>query len=196
MGVHNGPEYAYGPIEARSRLEASSDHWAETDASPGMGRLAYTSLPDGGLKARDVIRPPAVSGNASRARHRRATTMRVVIAYDGSDYAKAAVDDLRRSGMPGEAEVLVISVGEPVLPPVQAPSADIAHLGASRRVASTLVQATAQTSHAMEEARALAQEGSERVHARFPDWVLSAEALVGTPAPVIMQKAEDWQAPL
>ena len=122
--------------------------------------------------------------------------MKVVIAYDGSDYAKAAVDDLRRSGMPRKAEALVISVGETLLPPVQSSNLDADHFGVSRRVTSTLTQAQAQASHAMEEARALAQEGTERIHARFPDWDVSAEPLVGTPAAVIMQKAEDWQANL
>ena len=41
----------------------------------------------------------------------------MVIAYDGSDCAKAAVEDLRRSGMPRHADALVISVGETLLPP-------------------------------------------------------------------------------
>ena len=43
--------------------------------------------------------------------------MKVVIAYDGSDCAKAAVDDLRRSGMPRHADALVVSVAETLLPP-------------------------------------------------------------------------------
>lgn len=83
--------------------------------------------------------------------------MKVVIAYDGSDCAKAAVDDLRRSGMPRHADALVISVGETLLPPpetlVATPSsAALLESGASRRVASTLMQARAQASHAINEA--------------------------------------------
>jgi hypothetical protein len=38
--------------------------------------------------------------------------MKVLIAYDGSGYADAALDDLRRAGLPGDAEALVVSVAD------------------------------------------------------------------------------------
>ena len=127
--------------------------------------------------------------------------MKVVIAYDGSDCAKAAVDDLRRSGMPRHADALVISVGETLLPTfemlqVTPSSAALLESGGSRRVSSTLEQARAQASHAIDEARAMACRGAQRVKARFPDWEVSSGGLVGTPAPAVMQRAEDWHADL
>jgi nucleotide-binding universal stress UspA family protein len=127
--------------------------------------------------------------------------MRVLIAFDGSDCAKAAVDDLRRSGMPRHADAFVISVVETFLPTpdmlLATPSgAALVESGASRRVASTLVQARAQASHAIDEAGALALEGAQRVKARFPDWKVSSGGLVGTAAPAVMQKAEEWHADL
>jgi hypothetical protein len=104
--------------------------------------------------------------------------MKVVIA-DGSDCAKAAVDDLRRSGMPRHADALVISVGETLLPTPETllatpSSAALFEGGASHRVVSTLVQARAQASHAIDEAGGLASEGAQRVKARFPDWEVSS----------------------
>lgn len=69
--------------------------------------------------------------------------MNIVIAYDGSNHAKAAVDDLRRSGMPRGVNALVVSVGETFLPTPSASSALIDVGSMSRRVASTLVQARA-----------------------------------------------------
>ena len=36
--------------------------------------------------------------------------MRILIAYDGSDGANAALDDLRRAGLSRTAEALVVSV--------------------------------------------------------------------------------------
>jgi nucleotide-binding universal stress UspA family protein len=126
--------------------------------------------------------------------------MKVVIAYDGSDCAKAAVDDLRRSGMPRHAEAFVISVGHTLLPPpdtLAAPwGATLLESGASRRVTSTIVQARAQASHAIDEASTLAFAGAQRVRARFPDWEVSSGGLVGMPAPAVMEKAQDWHADL
>jgi hypothetical protein len=37
-------------------------------------------------------------------------TMKILIAYDGSLCAEAALDDLRKAGLPQDAEALVISV--------------------------------------------------------------------------------------
>ena len=84
--------------------------------------------------------------------------MKIVVAYDGSDHAKAAVDELRRSGLPRQGKALVISVGETTLPP-PSPVAPVVDVELSRRVNSTLVQARAQASQVMEEARVRADEG-------------------------------------
>ena len=37
--------------------------------------------------------------------------MRILIGHDGSGSADAALDDLRRAGLPREVEALVVSVG-------------------------------------------------------------------------------------
>ena len=44
-------------------------------------------------------------------------TMRILIGYDGSESADAALDDLRRAGLPREVEALIVSVGEVMMPP-------------------------------------------------------------------------------
>ena len=46
--------------------------------------------------------------------------MKILIAYDGSGAAEAALDDLISAGLPDEAEVLVMSVAEVWLPPEMA----------------------------------------------------------------------------
>ena len=43
---------------------------------------------------------------------------RILIAYDGSGYSHAALNELQRSGLPDKAEVIIISVSEIWLPPV------------------------------------------------------------------------------
>ena len=50
--------------------------------------------------------------------------MKVLIAYDGSAYADAALDDLRRAGLPREAVALIVSVGDGLVS-TSTPMADI-----------------------------------------------------------------------
>ena len=38
--------------------------------------------------------------------------MRILIAYNGSDHACAALDDMRRAGLPGEGQALIVSVAD------------------------------------------------------------------------------------
>ena len=38
--------------------------------------------------------------------------MKILIAYDGSDCAEAALDDLQRAGLPREAEAVILSVAD------------------------------------------------------------------------------------
>src|SRR5215470_6231404 len=46
-----------------------------------------------------------------------ADRMRVIVAYDGSECADAALDDLRRAGLPSGAQIKILSVVENWLPP-------------------------------------------------------------------------------
>ena len=43
--------------------------------------------------------------------------MKILIGYDGSECADAALQDLRRAGLPSEADVLVMTVADVFLPP-------------------------------------------------------------------------------
>ena len=81
-----------------------------------------------------------------------AVSMKVLIAYDGSPCADAALDDLKRAGLPGAVEVLVVSVAEFWLPP---PSATFKPV---------LSAVTEPTPAPVEAARNLAIEASQRFH--------------------------------
>ena len=43
--------------------------------------------------------------------------LKILIAYDGSDCANAALNDLQRAGLPHKADAMVVSVAEAWLPP-------------------------------------------------------------------------------
>lgn len=122
--------------------------------------------------------------------------MKVLIGYDGSSYADAAVDDLRRAGLPGEIEALVVSVGDaPIIPPLASHSV-IEKAFVGERVVSIVEHANKQTSQALQQANEMALNASKRLKSYFPDWQVHGEALAGTPASELMRKAEEWRAEL
>lgn len=117
--------------------------------------------------------------------------MKILIAYDGSDCANAALEDLQRAGLPRVAEVLIMSVADVFLPPASnsepAPPAE---------VPVAVQRAWHQATHALEEAHALAQQACTHLLTFFPDWEVRAEACADSPAWAVIKKAEDWQPDL
>ncbi len=121
--------------------------------------------------------------------------MKVLIAYDGSSYANAALDDLRRAGLPREVEALVVTVGDVLMAP---PSRYETYMLAltSQRTTSVLAPMREQVSQALEEAQALAANAAMCVRSYFPGWKVSAEALAGTPSRELIRKTDQWGADL
>ncbi len=122
--------------------------------------------------------------------------MRILIAYDGSSYADAAVDDLRRAGLPRDGEALVVSVGDVLVNPSSSISEIAGTALTSRRATSAIALVQSQASKALEEAQVFATEASRRVQASLPGWEARAVALAGTPSQELIQKAERWKADL
>jgi hypothetical protein len=78
-------------------------------------------------------------------------TMKVLIAYDGSNGADAALEDLPRAGLPRVAEALILSVAEVFLPPPSSPAPAL-----PAQVSTVVQRAWAQAARAVEEAHTLA----------------------------------------
>ena len=120
--------------------------------------------------------------------------MKLLIAYDGSACADAALLDLQRAGFPGEVEAIVVSVSDVCLwPPgtgeVAEPSSVILETVHLRKERQHALQA-------VENARALAVQASEIVGASFPAWKVHAEAYGESPAWAIIKRADEWKADL
>lgn len=123
--------------------------------------------------------------------------MRVLVAYDGSDCADAALADLQRAGLPREVEALVFTVGETFLTPLPVLSYEVVAAAAtSRRVSSALAQSQARAGHALEAAREIAESGRDLLGSAFPGWEVRAEAVAGNPARAVIEKAGQWPADL
>ncbi len=117
--------------------------------------------------------------------------MKLLIAYDGSECAEAALADLERAGLPREAEVVVLTVADVWSWPEETDApvprgADI--IGVKK--------ARAEAMAAVEDARQMALRASERLRAGFPGWTVSAEACADSPAWGIIKRADEWQPDL
>jgi nucleotide-binding universal stress UspA family protein len=118
--------------------------------------------------------------------------MKILIAYDGSEFADGAIDDLRNAGLPGSAEALVFTVADVFLPPASegdGPDEITPEPAAVRR-------AHERAERKLKEAQSLAKEASARVQQDFPEWNISHEAVAESPAWAIVFKAAEWQADL
>jgi nucleotide-binding universal stress UspA family protein len=122
--------------------------------------------------------------------------MKILIAYDGSPCADAALNDLRRAGLPREAEAVVLSVADVYLPPIPPSDEKRARIAFDEQIAAARQKARVQTVRAVEEARALARTASARVQALFPTWDMHAEACADSPAWAVIKKADEWQPDL
>ena len=97
--------------------------------------------------------------------------MKILVAYDGSIFSDAAIEDMRRAGLPQAAEALILCVSE---------------------------AGTAQGSWTskLETADGLAEIASNRIQSCFPEWKVTAEALWGSPAKTIIETVARWSPDL
>jgi nucleotide-binding universal stress UspA family protein len=106
-----------------------------------------------------------------------ADRMKILVAYDGSECADAALDDLRMAGLPSDAKIKVLSVVENWLPPPSGLEI-LEHIDRDQ------------------EYLALARRGGTRLVSMEPGWDVKSESGAGVPATVIIEKADEWGADL
>jgi nucleotide-binding universal stress UspA family protein len=117
---------------------------------------------------------------------------RLLIGYDGSDCANAALDDLRSAGLPGDLDVKVLTVSDVWLPPeshMLEPVYPDVEAKAVRRARATAGQA-------LKEAEETAGAGVARISEICPRWRVQAAALADSPAWAIVRTAREWHADL
>lgn len=114
--------------------------------------------------------------------------MRILIGYDGSQCADAAIRDLLRAGLPARAESLVLSVAD-----VFSPAID-------EDVEKSLPEGTLRAQEYFEveinKARDLAQKAKSQLALLFPLWDLRAEACADSAAWALIKRADEWKADL
>ena len=93
--------------------------------------------------------------------------MKILIGYNGSQAAEAAIDDLVVAGLPPKTEITVLAIAESWLPPLN-----------------------------IDEARKLAELGSQRILKRHPTFTVKAEVASGSPANEILAFSNRFQPDL
>jgi nucleotide-binding universal stress UspA family protein len=110
--------------------------------------------------------------------------MKVLIGYDGSTHADAAIDDLVRAGLPRITEAIVLSAVE--WPTMQA----------LKRWGMVETDFSPEWMERIAEAQRLAEAGAYRLRMHFPNWSIEVEPSGGNPAEMILEKARTWPADL
>jgi nucleotide-binding universal stress UspA family protein len=109
--------------------------------------------------------------------------MKILIAYDGSEGAEWAIEDLKRAGLPRRAEATVLTIAEEFIP------APTSIGGVNTSFAKSLLEEE-------KGSLALARQARSRIHEIFPGWEIQAEAGVGSPASEIIARADEWRPDL
>lgn len=112
---------------------------------------------------------------------------KVLIGYDNSSAADAALDDLKKAGLPARCEALIFSVAEVWLPPPEAPGEEQEFLTEDLR------KTHAEHLKIFAEAGETARRAADRLKKMFPAWNVGAEASYGSPAWEILAKADEFK---
>jgi nucleotide-binding universal stress UspA family protein len=94
--------------------------------------------------------------------------MRILIAYDGSIWSDAAIEDMQYAGLPPKAEARIVTVGDGVW--------------------------SESWKFAANEHERLAERAAERVQSEFPGWDVTFEGLWGSPAKIVLETSR-WFHP-
>ena len=119
--------------------------------------------------------------------------MKILVAYDGSESADAALEDLARAGLAAGAEVLVMTMADVFVPPPINEEIDNTfplYVPEGIRLAHERAQ------HKLEEAEALAKKASQKIRLAFPNWYVRYEAEADSPAWALIRTADQWKSDL
>jgi nucleotide-binding universal stress UspA family protein len=119
--------------------------------------------------------------------------MRILIAYDGSECASLALDDLQNAGLPSRVDATVVSVADRISLP-----AGIADIDPElpQWLARSIERTHAERRLAVDRMQAQALAAAERLRHDFPGWTVEAEAYADSPAWGIVKRAGELRPDL
>ncbi|MCY7348948.1 MAG: universal stress protein, partial [Pyrinomonadaceae bacterium] len=122
------------------------------------------------------------------------TFMKILIAYDGSDCADAAIEDLSRAGLPNACEALILNVTETWLPKDLENESFGDTLGFAG--SETFKQMRAAAREKIAEGEKLAASASLLVRQKFPAWQVRHKSTGGFAEWGIVEEAKEYQPDL
>jgi nucleotide-binding universal stress UspA family protein len=122
--------------------------------------------------------------------------MKVLIAYDGSRCADAALDDLTHAGLPDTGQALIVTVAEVWLPPPPPSAYEVVELATKAQTPVALERKYMAASKGVTEAERLAARAAARLQGNFPNWSVKSEGSWGSPTWELHSRARDIDADL
>ena len=122
--------------------------------------------------------------------------MKVLIGYDGSECADAALDDLSQAGLPTTGEFRILSVAEVWLPPPPPSSYEIIEEARNATSPADLQRDFSKRCAAAKEMLALAGRACDRLQTLFPNWKVSVDSSCGSAAWELVAIADEWNPDL
>jgi len=122
--------------------------------------------------------------------------MKLLIAYDGSQCADSALDDLTHAGLSAKGEALVMSVAEVWLPPPPPSAYEIVEMATEAKGSLGLERKYMAGSQAVIAADKLAAKAAMRFQANFPGWTVKHEAVWGSANWELFSRAQEFGADL
>lgn len=117
---------------------------------------------------------------------------KLLLAYDGSPGANAAVDSLRYAGLPDELHVHLLAVADVWVPPDPLKNT----VAFPEAVPQARLKARQHAMQALHDAKELAKSGAVHLRGRFPGWKVDAIARADSPAWAIIAEARKFEADL
>lgn len=119
------------------------------------------------------------------------TQKKILIAYDGSECANAALEDLKKAGLPKKTEALVVTIAD-----VFAPEGEFSKEPIPRLVAAQVKRSWEQAQHKVKDAKRVAEKAAQKLKTTFPTWNIKVEAFADSPSWGVIKKAQVWKADL
>ncbi len=117
---------------------------------------------------------------------------KILIGYDGSSFANAALVDLQHAGLPNEVEAIVMSIADVWLPPESIAT----HEPMPGDMHPTVVHARQRANEVLEEAVVRSVTAAQQLRKLFPTWKIHSEACSDSPTWALVKKAQEWDIDL